>query len=342
MTSARIGKKTAPGFALDVEFALPQGVTALFGPAGAGKTLILEALAGFATPDSGRILLDDVLLFDAAARVSVPPHQRGCGYVAQRDALFPHMTLRQNLAFAAHRSPRVERTRRVAEMVERFQLGAAAVRRPRDVTPPERLRGAVARALLASPKLLLLDERGFDETLLRTVREAFAGPILLVTDDLDLCSAAAGRLILLDAGRMVQSGAPESVLDRPESVAAARLLGIPNIFECTVAALDPGRRSSRLEFSGFAINGPYLPGHFRGDRVSVTARPEDLRVHAGESERVENAVAAELVRVSRRVRMVRMEFAGGIFVDVPHEEYEGKKDSRSWLVEFSAEKVRVF
>jgi molybdate transport system ATP-binding protein len=341
MTSARIGKKTAGGISLDVEFSVPPGVTALFGPSGAGKTLILEALAGFATPDSGRILVDDALLFDAAAQVSVPPHRRACGYVAQRDGLFPHMTLRQNLAFAAHRSPRVERTRRVAEALERFQLGAAAAKRPQEIGPPEKLRGAVARALLSSPKLLLLDERGCGEALLRTIREAFPGPILLVTNDLDLCSAAAERLILLDAGRMVQSGPPRGVLDRPESVDAARVLGIPNVFECSIAALDPGRNSSRLEFSGFAINGPYAPGHFRGDRVWVTVWAEDLRVHAGETERRNNAVPVELVRVSRGVRTVRMEFAGGIFVDVPNEEYEGKKDSKSWQVEFVAEKVRV-
>ena len=341
MTSARIGKKIAPGFSLDVEFSVPPGVTALFGPSGAGKTLILEALAGFATPDSGRILLDDVLLFDAAARVHVPPHRRGCGYVAQRDALFPHMTLRQNLGFAAHRSPRVERTRRVAEMLERFQLAGLAASRPRELAPPERLRGAAARALLASPKLLLLDERGFDEALLRTVREAFPGPVLLVTNDLDLCCAAADRLILLDAGRTVQSGAPRGVLDRPESVDAARVLGIPNIFECTIAALDPGRNSSRLEFSGFAINGPYIPGHFRGDRVWVAVRSEDLRVHAGETERQPNAVPAALVRVSRRARTVRLEFAGGVFADVGYGEFEEKKDNKSWQVEFPPEKVRV-
>jgi molybdate transport system ATP-binding protein len=341
MTSARIGKKIAAGFSLDVEFSVPPGVTALFGPSGAGKTLILEALAGFATPDSGRILLEDVLLFDAAARVSVPPHRRDCGYVAQSDALFPHMTLRQNLAFAAHRSPRVERTRRVAETIERFELGSVAASRPPEIAPPEKLRGAVARALLASPKLLLLDERGFDEALLRTVREAFPGPVLLVTNNLDLCCGAVERLILLHAGRIVQSGAPRGVLDRPESVEAARILGIPNVFECTIAALDPGRRSSRLEFRGFAIIGPYLPGHFRGDRVSIAVRAEDLRVHAGDFERRNNAVPAELVRISLGARTVRLEFAGGIFADIPYEEYESKKDSGSWQVEFVAETVRV-
>ena len=341
MTTAHIGKKLASGFSLDVEFTVPPGVTALYGAAGSGKTPILEALAGFATPDSGRILMDDVLLFDAAARVSVPPHRRGCGYVAQRDALFPHRTLRQNLAFAAHRSPRVERARRVAEAMERFELGSAAAKHPGELTPPENLRGAIARALLAAPKLLLLDERGIGETLLRTVREAFPWPILMVTNDLDLCCAAAERLMLLHAGRIVQTGAPRSVVERPESVDAARVLGIPNIFECTVAALDPGRNSSRLDFPGFAINGPYVPGHFRGDRVSVAVRPEDLRVHAGEGEACDNAVPAELERVSRGVRTVRMEFAGGIFVDLPNDEYEGKKDSKGWQVEFVAEKLRV-
>jgi molybdate transport system ATP-binding protein len=289
----------------------------------------------------GRILLDDVLLFDAAARVSVPPLRRGCGYVAQRDALFPHMTLRQNLAFAAHRSPRVERTRRVAEALERFELGALAARRPPEMAPPEKLRGAVARALLASPKLLLLDQRGFSEALLRTLRDAFPGPILLVTNDLDLCCAAAERLILLNAGRIARSGPPRAVLDRPESVDAARVLGIPNIFECAIAALDPARHSSRLEFSGFAIDGPHMPGHFRGDRVWVAAPPEDLRVHAGDAERRNNAVPAELVRVSRGARTVRMEFAGSLFVDVPIEEYEVKKNFRSWQVEIPAEKLRV-
>jgi molybdate transport system ATP-binding protein len=164
---------------------------------------------------------------------------------------------------------------------------------------------------------------------------------LLVTNDLDLCAAAADRLMLLNAGRIVQSGAARSVLERPESVDAARVLGFGNIFECTVAALDPGRHSSRLEFAGIAIDGPNLPGHFRGDRVWAAVRAEDLRVHPSDGERRENAVAAELVRVSRRVRAVRMEFAGGISVDVPNGEYEGMKDSKSWLVEFAAEKVRV-
>jgi molybdate transport system ATP-binding protein len=207
--------------------------------------------------------------------------------------------------------------------------------------PPERLRGALARALLASPKLLLIDERGIGETLLRAVRAAFSGPILLVTGDLDLCSAAADQLLLLEAGRIAQAGAARTVCDHPASAQAARLLGIPNIFAGAITALDPSRNTSRLEFDGFALAGPYIPGHFRGDRVSVAVRAESLRVHSGDLERPPNAVAAALVRVSRRVRDVRLEFSGGIFADVSHAEFERQKDNTSWQVEFPPEALRV-
>ncbi len=340
MIAARIGRKFPSGFSLDAEFSAAPGVTVLYGPSRAGKTLLLEMLAGFAAPDSGRILLGDALLFDADTRVHVPVCRRGCAYVAGRDALFPHMTLRRNLLFAAHRSPRVERSRRVAEMLERFQIAALAASRPRNLEPRDSLRGEVARTLLASPKALLLDERGYGEALLRLIRETFPGPILLVSSDLDLCCAA-DRMILLNAGRIVQSGPPRDVLDRPESADAARLLGIPNIFECVIAALDPGRGSSRLELPGFALNGPYVPGHFRGDRVSVAVDPANLRVHSGDTERHPNAVPATLVRAVPRARTVRLEFSGGVFVDVPNEEFERRKDNRTWQVEFPPQALRV-
>jgi molybdate transport system ATP-binding protein len=340
MTRARIGKKIPPGLTLEADFEIA-GLTALYGPAAGGKTLILETIAGFDKPDSGRIMLDDAILFDAEARVNVPPRRRRCGYVAQRDALFPHMTLRRNLLFAAHGGARLERSRRVAEMLERFELTPEAASRPRELSPAEALRGAVARALLAAPKLLLLDDRGFDEALLRAIREAFAGPVLLVTGDLDLCCAAADRLILLAGGRILQSGAPRAVVDRPESVEAARLLGFSNIFEGEIAALDPVRKSSRIEFADFALTGPFVSGRFRGARVSIAVLPADLRVHSGDIERQPNAIPASLVRVSRGARTVRLEFSGGILAEVSFAEFERQKDNKSWQVEFPPQALRA-
>jgi molybdate transport system ATP-binding protein len=341
MTHARIVKQIPPRFSLDVEIPLAAGVTALYGPAGAGKTLILEILAGFARPDSGRILLDDVILFDAQSRVSVAPRRRKCGYIAQHDALFPHMTLRQNLVFPAKRFPRLERHRRVGEMIERFQLADSATLRPHEVGPAQRLRCAVARALIAVPKLLLIDERAFDAPLLEQVRTAFAGPILLVTGDLDLCCAAADEVIVLVAGRIVQRGTPRAVLDRPASVEIARLLGIPNLFRGTIAALDPAHDSSRLDFGQFVLTGPYIPGHFRGDSVWVAVHPEELRVYSGDLESQPNFVSAPLVRASHGARFVRLEFSGGIFADVSREEFARQKDNKDWQVEFPPSALRV-
>jgi molybdate transport system ATP-binding protein len=341
MTHARIVKQIPPRFSLDVEFALAAGVTVLFGPAGAGKSLILETIAGFVRPDSGRILLDDVILFDGQSHVSVAPRRRNCGYVAQHDALFPHMTLRQNLVFPARRFPRLERHRRVGETIERFQLADCAALRPHEVGPAQRLRCAVARALVAVPKLLLIDERAFDIPLLEQVRTAFAGPILLVSGDLDLCCAAADEVIVLEAGRIVQRGAPRAVLDRPASVEVVRLLGIPNLFRGTIAALDPAHDSSRLDFGPFALTGPYLPGHFRGDSVWVAIHPEDLRAHSGDMESQPNFVSVQLVRVSHRARFVRLEFSGGIFVDVSRDEFARQKDNKEWRVEFPPSALRV-
>jgi len=108
MIEVRIAKRVAPGadstgLSLDIEFEARSGVTALFGTSGAGKTLTFDAIAGFARPDAGRIMLDDRILFDAASHVHLKPQQRNCGYVLQNEALFPHMSLRQNLVFASMR-----------------------------------------------------------------------------------------------------------------------------------------------------------------------------------------------------------------------------------------------
>src|ERR1700733_5051973 len=227
MIQARI-RKTFParndssGFSLDVEFSAGAGVTVLFGPSGGGKTMVLDSIAGFVRPDEGRILLDDAILFDGAAGVHLPPQARNCGYVFQNYALFPHMTLRQNLEFAAERRPRLERHRRVNEMIERFRLAETAGQRPHELSGGQRQRCSIARALIGAPKLLLLDEpgQGLDAPLrqefyavLRQVRADFKTPVLLVTHDLDECFELAEEMIVVREGRIVQTGKPSQILD---------------------------------------------------------------------------------------------------------------------------------
>src|SRR5579872_5587055 len=270
MLQARLRKSFAPrpdsaGFTLDLEFSATAGVTVLFGPSGAGKTLVLDSIAGFVQPDEGRILLEDDILYDAAAGVHLAPQKRNCGYVFQNYALFPHMTLRKNLEFAVERLPRLERHRRVNEMLDRFRLTDAAGRRPHEVSGGQRQRCSIARALIGSPKLLLLDEpaQGLDAVLraelydvLRQVRADFHTPVLLVTHDLEECFELADDMLVLHGGRLVQSGPPHKILDSPASLEVARLLGAFNLLAAEIKLLDPGRNISRIAVGGSEIEGP--------------------------------------------------------------------------------------
>ena len=355
MIRARIAKRFPAGresaeFSLEVEFQAADCVTVLFGPSGAGKTLILDSIAGFVKPDAGRILLDDEILFDAAAQVCLRPQERHCGYVFQNYALFPHMTLRENLAFAAERRPRLERHRRVNEMIERFRLGGVAGRRPHEVSGGEKQRCSIARALIGAPKVLLLDEpaRGLDAPLraelyavLRQVRAEFHLPVLLVTHDLEECFEVGDTMQVLRQGRLVQSGAPKHVVAQPVNIDVARLLGLANLFPAAIAALDPGRNTSRLKLDQFELSGSYYPGHLLGDRIWLHVPPQELRVMAADGRPGPNQVAARLERIAERPSAVRLEFSGDITVEVPRSEYEKQKDNRDWLVEFPPESIRV-
>jgi len=243
---------------------------------------VLDSIAGFVDPDEGRILLDDELLFDGASRVHVTPQKRNCGYVFQNYALFPHMTLRENLAFAAERRPRLERHRRVTEMLEKFHLSESAGRRPHEVSGGQRQRCSIARALIGAPKLLLLDEpaTGLDAPLraefyaaLRQVRKEFETPMLLVTHDLDECFELGEEMLVLREGRIVQSGMPREILDRPANLDVALLLGAFNVIEAEIRTLDPGRNTSRIQVGACACacvpsNYPFRRGMASWRRIS--------------------------------------------------------------------------
>jgi molybdate transport system ATP-binding protein len=337
-------------FALDIALTAGPGITVLFGPSGSGKTLTLDMIAGFIKPEAGRLLLDDQLLYDGATGVLLPPQQRRCSYVFQNYALFPHMTMRQNLEFAAHRWPRLERHRRVNEMLERFRLEEVAGRRPAELSGGQKQRCSIARALIGQPRLLLLDEpaRGLDAPLreelyetLRQVRSQFQTPILLVTHDLEECFALGDDMYVMHSGRLVQHGTPQAIFAQPASLEVARLLGAFNLLPAEIVLLDPGRDRSRLALHGHELEGPYFPQRLKGDRVWVCARHTDVRALARDGRVQKNQIPAKLTRVVARPHGVLVEFEGGLAVAMAREDYERFPRDTDWLVEFPTASLRI-
>lgn len=349
---ARLSKSFPAGpesaaFTLDVELAAAPGVTVLFGASGAGKTLTLDCISGFIQPDAGRVLLDDRILYDASARVHLPPRARRCGYVFQNYALFPHMTLRQNLAFAAEGRPRLDRHRFVNDMLERFHIAEFAARYPHEVSGGQKQRCSIARTLVANPKLLLLDEpaRGLDAALredlysiLRELRVDYRIPILLVTHDLEECFATGDQILIYLNGKIAQAGDPRKVLDRPASSEVARILGYANIFEAEILALDPTRNTSRVRAFSQELSSTYFPGRFLGDRIQLCAQASSLNVH---SQPGPNRVPAKLMRVSERTQAIRAEFSPDLIVDLPRSTYDLHRDNKAWFVEFPTDSLRA-
>lgn len=220
-------------FVLDVVFQTTARTTVLLGPSGAGKTLTLDCLAGFLKPDEGHIRVAGTTLFDAAAKINLTPQSRQCGYVLQNYALFPHMTVRQNLCFAVPEKTSAS-AQRVSEMLERFRLAELQQRHPHQLSGGQQQRCSIARALLREPRVLLLDEpaRGLDVLLreelyatLRQVQREFATPILLVTHDWKECSALGEYAVLLEEGAAVQAGTLAELEKQPNSGFLRHLLG---------------------------------------------------------------------------------------------------------------------
>jgi molybdate transport system ATP-binding protein len=336
-------------FELNIHLKSSAEITVLFGPSGAGKSLSLDCIAGFVRPDEGRILVDERLLFDAATGVSLPPRQRGCGCVFQSESLFPHMSLFENLWFAAGRFQRRERRGKVREMLERFHLEDLGARRPFELSGGQRQRGSIARAMLSQPSLLLLDEptRGLDAALrqefysvLTEARSSFDIPVVLVTHDIEEALELGVSMHVLVGGRIAQSGAPREILDAPATAAVARLMGCYNILASEVMALDPATNRSRLRISvnggtSFEIIGPYLPGLMLGAKVSLAVREDEIEFGAD----LDGGVRLPVRRIVPLVRGARVEFDGGIRVSVPATPNHDK--SRTPMIRFRPQSLHM-
>jgi molybdate transport system ATP-binding protein len=282
-------EKALPGFTLDVAWAAGDEVVTLFGPSGAGKSLTLQCLAGLARPDRGRVVVNGRVFDDTARGVAMPPQARRLGYVFQGYALFPHLTVAENVAFGLRDRPRAERRRRAGAVLDRLGLAGLAGRHPRELSGGEQQRVALGRAIAPDPEVLLLDEplSALDAPLRRQLRDELRAlavelrrTVVLVTHDLDEAYQLGDRLVLYEAGRVVQAGPKAEVLGRPASETVARLIGLRNIVRGTVVKAAPDRveiawRGHTVE----AVNSPRAPFQGApGAPVAFFVRPEHVRL----------------------------------------------------------------
>lgn len=265
-------RKTLGAFHLEARFDAENEVLALLGASGCGKSVTLKCIAGILTPDEGRITLDGIPLFDSAAKIDLPPQRRQVGYLFQQYALFPNMTVRQNIAVAVREKSRC--TAAVTELLRRMELEAVAELRPHQLSGGQQQRCALARILASEPRAILLDEpfsaldsylRQHLELELADTLSAFPGTVVWVSHDRGEVYRNCNRVCVMDHGRTQLPADTADLFAHPSTEAAARLSGCENFLDVL-----PGNGTLVIPQWGVTLSCPDVPPSVR--RAGIRAR----------------------------------------------------------------------
>lgn len=299
--------KHFPGISIHSEFTWhdrPHRVTALFGPSGCGKTTILRCLAGLERPDAGRIRFYDETWCDAARRIDVPPQRRRVGFLFQDYMLFPHLNVRDNIAFGA--SAQSSNTE-IEQLLNRFQLTGMGDRRPRALSGGQKQRVALARVLAAQPRLLCLDEplSALDGPTRIELRSALRDwlrevqlPALIVSHDPIEVQSLADDVIVLSEGQTRQAGSVAEVWQQPIDAAVARIVGFDNLLPVTV--VEGQGTELQVTHQGWQLRGSTRTQLKAGTEAIACMRAEDLTLmpplpQSGENHECVEASVVEMI-----------------------------------------------
>ena len=282
-------RKSYGDFSLDCEADFDNGVTAVFGPSGSGKTTLLDCIAGMISPDSGEIWLQGSALFSSGERVDLAPERRRFGYVFQHGALFPHMTVRENVEYGYALTPGLGRRFEPDDVVNLLGIAHLMRRDVKNLSGGERQRVALARALAASPRMLLLDEplasldaahRASILTYLRHVSEQLGTPMVYVSHSLSEVMALASNTLTLSRGKRVAFGPTGGVLAHPDVAQIADYSTLENILEAEVVSTDTSTGTSMLKLGETVLVGPPTSA-VPGEQVTISIRAGDIILSLG-------------------------------------------------------------
>lgn len=231
-------EKALPGFSLNMELNCSQGITGILGASGSGKSMLLSCIAGLIKPDKGTISLDGRTLFDSAQKINLSPQSRKTGILFQNYALFPHMTIRENIAFALDGLPKEKKNARVNKLLDRFHIADYANRYPSQISGGQQQRVALARALAVEPDILLLDEpfsaldqhlkQSLMKDMLETLKD-YEGCVLFVTHNMEEAFRMCERLVIINSGSIETQGTKQKLFSSPPTYTSAVITGCNNI-----------------------------------------------------------------------------------------------------------------
>lgn len=230
-------KKNFGEFNLNVDFTTKDGTMGILGESGSGKSMTLKCIAGIENPDSGRIVLNDEVLFDSSKKINLPPQKRKVGYMFQNYALFPHMTIEENIAIGMMENKR-EKTKIITDLMEKFKLNGLENRLPGQLSGGQQQRVALARIMAYKPRILMLDEpfSALDSSLkdvmqqeLLTTLKEYEGDVIMVSHSRDEIFRFCKELTIMKNGSIAAIGGTREIFSKPPNFAAARLTGCKNI-----------------------------------------------------------------------------------------------------------------
>lgn len=317
----QIEKRFAGGPRIRADFRLPllRGSTAiLFGPSGSGKTTVLRSVAGLEKPDSGIIQFGGELWFDSSRRTFTPPEKRNIGLLFQEYALFPHLTVRENIEYGLDHISRPERRRISDEMMRLFEITELADRLPRQISGGQMQRAALARAVAPQPRILLLDEplaaldrpaRGRLRTELRRLLERVQIPSLVVTHDRSEAISLGHQILVMAEGEVQQIGLVDEVFRRPANAAVAGIVGVETIFRGTIGTAGEG--VARVQVNRCHISAVLREEFREREQVLVCIRAEDVTLqretNAAESARNHFAGRVESIESDGAVERITID-----------------------------------